>query len=108
MQAIQPRTSAAKSPKTSLPFVAAGFGVVATATAQGGWSGPRVVFADASGVVLPDGAVPLVAPATRASELAALLAAIAAGTALAGEAPAATLTRVCAPVVVTTRGVVLV
>ena len=107
MQAIQPRTSAAKSPKTLLPFVAVGFVVVAMPTVQGGWVGPRVGFMDASGAVLPDGAVPLIAPATRATELAALLAAIAAGTALAGEAPAATMTRVCASVVATTRGVVL-
>jgi len=107
MQTIQPKTSSAKNPKTGAAYVAAGFDVVAIPTATGSWELPRVIFKDAAGVVLPDGVVQRVAPATRASEATALLAAIAAGVALAGEAPAATLSRVCAPTVVLTRGVVL-
>ena len=118
--AIQPKASAAKSPLTGQPYVAVGFDVFAVPS-PGGYSQPRFVFVDAVGKPLPNGAVPLLGPYVAAvpatptspavpavSEGAAIVAALTGATAATvGETPQATHNRVCAPIAVVTRGIVL-
>lgn len=103
---IQPKTSAAKD-KTGNLYVAVSFDVLASDSVTGPVQNATIVFRDAAGKVLPNGAIPLVAPITPLSESQDLSAAISSGVALAGETRAAMATRLGAPVVVLTRGVVL-
>ena len=103
---IQPKTSSAKD-KNGDYYVATSFNVIATDIVNGPVQNVVIIFKDSSGNVIPTGAIPLVSNVTYASEAQSLSTAISTGVALSGETRSTLTTRLAAPIVVATRGVIL-
>ncbi len=105
---IHPVASAAKNPKTGQPFVASAFAITSSGFSVAGLLvGAKVVFLDASGNALPDGAVPRSTPIDAAAEAELIAAAVNATPGKDGEFLQDYIHRAAKVAVVTTRGITL-